>query len=186
MRAIRQPPRRLHVISRAAVISRSYSSPGAHLRAPSTRRLVAALIAAVSGWVAFAVYSEAASGQAQDRRVQALQGQNAMLRGQIDERQRELAVANDPAWLQEEARKLGYVLPGEHLYVITTPGANLPASGGVAVPQLPIYSPTPAPSAPPTASATTPAAVAAASPSAAGAPTSGPTPYQFSLPTPGH
>ncbi|GAC1341028.1 MAG: hypothetical protein NVSMB29_10840 [Candidatus Dormibacteria bacterium] len=142
------------------------------------------MIAALSGWVAFAVYGEAASGHALDRRVQVLQGQNAMLHTQISERQRELAAANDPAWLQQEARRLGYVLPGEHVYVITTPGSNLPASGGVAVPQLHIYSPTPEPTAPP-ASAPTPAAVAAASPSTP-APSAAPTPYQFSLPTPGH
>ncbi|MFN2452113.1 MAG: septum formation initiator family protein [Candidatus Dormibacteria bacterium] len=170
----------LYVTSRAAVI-RTSSSPGAHLRAPSTRRVSAALVAALSGWVGFAVYGEAASGHALDRRVQVLQSQNSLLSAQIAERRHELAAANDPGWLQEEARKLGYVLPGEHVYVITSPGAGLPASGGVAVPQLPVYSPTPEASPPATPS---PTAASVAETTPAPGPAS-PSPYRFSMPTPG-
>jgi len=69
---------------------------------------------------------------------------------------------------REQARKLGYVLPGERVYVLTTPGAAVPAKGGVVAP-LPSFAPTP-----------TPTPKASQSPS----PSSGPVPPVFQLPTP--
>ena len=103
-----------------------------------------------------------------------LQQQNAALQQQIDDRQREIVEAQTVAWLEDEARKLGYVLPGEKVYVISPPGQSVPPAGGVKAP-LPSFqplatpspspgpSPTPRPSPSPTASAT-PASFALASP----------------------
>ena len=81
----------------------------------------------------------------------ALRQQNSTLQQQIGDHQREIVEAQTVAWLEEEARKLGYVLPGEKVYVIAPPGQTTPASGGVNV-ALPSFAlPTPTPTATPTA-----------------------------------
>ena len=80
--------------------------------------------------------------------------------------QAEIADANSSDWLQEQARKLGFVFPGEGVYILTGPGAKTPAGGGVNAPlptfapQTPTPSPTPAPTPTPT-----PAPLTLASPS---------------------
>lgn len=140
-------------------------------------------MAALSGWVAFAVYGEAASSHALDRRVGTLGAQNAVLRTQIAEREREASAGNDPAWLQAEARKLGYVLPGERVFVVTTAGANVPASGGIAGQQLPIYNP---PSASGTGRPDAESPPVAAAPVNVSPTSAAPTPHVFTLPKPTH
>jgi septum formation initiator len=128
------------------------------------------LIAGICGLVAFAVYGQVAQTRSLDAQVAALTAQNASLTQQISDRQREIADAQTVAWLEQEARQLGYIFPGEHLYVVVPPGAHSPASGGVSVP-LPVFkvpavpTPTPSPSAKPT-------------------PTTTPTPKPISIPTP--
>jgi Septum formation initiator len=110
--------------------------------------------------------------------VRTLQKENAALRQEVDLRRRELASAGSSGWLEEEARRLGYIRPGEHMYVLATPGAKVPAEGGVDPGPLPgVPSPTPRPAGAPPAAAQTaaPAAAAAASPP-------GPTPMQFTVP----
>jgi hypothetical protein len=107
-------------------------------------------------------------GHSLDDKVRDLGAQNAVLSQQIADRKREISEAQSPAWLEGEARKLDYVLPGERTFVFPSPGAVVPASGGVDVKQLPVY-PTPAPGG---AVPVTPPASAA------------PTPYSFALPPP--
>jgi cell division protein FtsB len=113
------------------------------------------LIAGICGLVAFAVYGQVAQSRNLDAQVHALAAQNSSLIRQISDREREIADAQTVAWLEQEARQLGYVFPGEHLYVIVPPHPGTPATGGVSVPVptfLPPPSPTPSPSAKPSPS----------------------------------
>jgi hypothetical protein len=129
--------------------------------------------------VSYAVYAATTAGHALDGRVRTLQKENAALRQQVDLRRRELASASSSGWLEEEARRLGFIRPGERMYVLATPGAKVPAEGGVDPGPLPgAPSPTPRPAgAPPAAVAQT----AAPAPAAAASPP-GPTPMQFTVP----
>ena len=127
------------------------------------------MAAAACGLVAFALYGQLAQNRHLDADVSTLAAQNAQLRQQISDRQTEIALAQTPAWLEEQARKLGYVLPGERIYVLIPPGEQVPAHGGVVAP-LPSLAPSPTPTPTPNPSASpTPAA---------------PTPQSFQLPTP--
>ena len=138
------------------------------------RRLVIAGLAALSGLAAYAVFSEAAQSNALDVRVRSLTTENASLQQQITQRQQQIGEANNTDWLKEQARRLGFVFPGETLFIITTPGVALPASGGVNA-VLPTFAPSPSPSVP-----------SGASPSASAAPTphASPTPLVFVMPSP--
>lgn len=124
--------------------------PASASRPAAARRVLACIVAVICGWIAFSVYSASAQGRDLDIQVTQLRSGNAALQQQIDDHRREIAQAQTKAWLEEQARKLGYVLPGETIYVIATPGAHNPAKGGVDA-KLPVYSPTPAPT--PTAAA---------------------------------
>jgi pyruvate dehydrogenase E2 component (dihydrolipoamide acetyltransferase) len=133
------------------------------------------VVAVVGAWVTYAVYAATTAGHALDGRVHALQKENAALRQQVDLRKRELASASSGGWLEEEARRLGYVRPGDRIYVLATPGSKLPPDGGVDPGPLP-GAPTPNPR--PAAPAPAPAQSApAATPTPAG-----PTPLQFTVP----
>ena len=130
----------------------------------------------VCGWVAYAVYAETAASHSLDGRLSAAQQENQRLQREIDQRQAEIAEAQTREWLVEEARKLGYVLPGERVFVLTSPGATLPPDGGIALKDLPTFvsapsSGKPAPTAPPVLGPTT---------------ASSPTPFVFTVPGPGH
>jgi cell division protein FtsB len=115
------------------------------------------LIAGICGLVAFAVYGQVAQSRNLDAQVNALVSRNASLTQQISDQEREIADAQTVAWLEQEARQLGYIFPGEHLYVVVPPGHDTPAVGGVSVP-VPTFkpppSPTPTPSAKPSATPT--------------------------------
>jgi hypothetical protein len=128
-----------------------------------------AALAAVCGVVGFGLFGQLAQNRRLDDQVSALAAESARLQRDINQSQTEIVLAQTPAWLEEEARKLGYVLPGERVYVLTPPGVTGPASGGVSAPLPSLPTPTPAP---------TPSA--APSPSPAGPPT----PQAFQLPTP--
>lgn len=132
------------------------------------------VVALICGVVAFAVYSQAAEGGRIDSEVASLRQQNTTLQQQINDHQREIVEAQTVAWLENEARKLGYVLPGEKVYVITPPGHSAPASGGVnvAMPSFAVPTPTPSP---------TPSPAPSPSPS----PSHSPTPVPFALSSPG-
>ena len=131
-----------------------------------------ALAAIVCGVVAFAVYSQIAESGRIDSQVAQLQQQNAALAQSITDRQREIVDAQTVSWLEEEARKLGYVLPGEKVYEITPPGRTGPQSGGVnvALPSFAIPTPTPSPTPTPTALNPSPSAVGLGSPTSSPAP----------------
>ncbi len=144
----------------------------------SLRRVLAAIIAVVCGWVAYAVYAEMAAGHSLDSQLAAAQQQNDKLRREIAQRQAEIAQAQTREWLIEEARKLGYVLPGEKVFVLTSPGATLPPDGGLDLKNLPTYSG--GSSSPGASPAPTPAPVIGPSPGAT------PTPFVFTLPGAGH
>jgi cell division protein FtsB len=134
------------------------------------------LIAGICGLVAFAVYGQVAQTRHLDSQVAALAAENGSLKQQISDREREIADAQTVAWLEEEARQLGYVFPGEKLYVLVPPGNTTTSSGGVSVP-IPTFKipapPTPTPSA-------TPKPSSSPSPS----PSHGPTPTPSPTPTP--
>jgi hypothetical protein len=108
--------------------------------------------------------------------VRSLTAQNTTLRQQIDQRTQQIGEADNVAWLEEQARRLGFVFPGETVFIITTPGAARPSSGGVNA-VLPTYAPSPSasPSAP---------SSPGASPSAPATPKPSPTPLVFVMPSP--
>ena len=138
-------------------------SPASHRPRPVTaRRLLALVVAVACGWVAYALYGEAAQDRAAQSRVSDLQAADAALQSQIAERSRQVAEAQSSAWIEEQLRKLGYHVPGEHVYVLDPGGKSLPSSGGIDAPP-PTYSPTPTPAPPATP---TPAPTAAAVPPA--------------------
>ncbi len=134
------------------------------------------LIAGVCGLVAFAVYGQVAQTRHLDAQVNALATQNSALAQQISDRQREIADAQTVAWLEQEARQLGYVFPGEQLYVIVPPGTARASTGGVPV-QVPTYRP-------PTTPTPTPAATPKPGATPSPAPTHGPTPAASPTPAP--
>ncbi len=109
------------------------------------RRLVIAGLAALSGLAAYAVFSEAAQGSSLDAQVRSLNAQNSALQQQIAQRRAQIGEANNVAWLEEQARRLGFVFPGETVFIITTPGRSLPPGGGVNA-VLPSFAPTSSPS----------------------------------------
>ena len=142
------------------------------------RRLTLALAAIVCGVVAFAVYSQVAESGRIDSQVAQLQQQNAALGQSIADHQREIVDAQTVAWLEEEARKLGYVLPGEKVYEITPPGRTGPQSGGVNV-ALPSFAiPTPTPSPTPSATPSPVAPKPSSSPVTVASPTPSPSPVR--------
>lgn len=149
-------PRLLHNVSAIHLSNSPHGGPVIRRRTVSRtssplRRLGLTVVAVVCGAVAFAVYSQAAEGGRIDAQVAALRQQNTTLQRSISDHQREIVEAQTVAWLEEEARKLGYVLPGEKVYVIAPPGQATPASGGVNVslPSLATPTPTPSPTAAP-------------------------------------
>jgi cell division protein FtsB len=159
-------------------------TPRSPLDSPITlRRLVVVLIAGVCGLVAFAVYGQVAQTRHLDAQVTALAAANTSLAQQISDREREIADAQTVAWLEEEARQLGYVFPGEKLYVIVPPGAAKASSGGVSVPIPTFKVPTPVPSPTPKPSAS-PSPSTSASPSSSPSPGHSPTPTPTPTPTP--
>jgi type II secretory pathway pseudopilin PulG len=102
------------------------------------------LIAGICGLVAFAVYGQVAQTRHLDAEVTTLVTQNSALQQQISDRQREIADAQTIAWLEQEARQLGYIFPGEHLYQIVPPGSAHASTGGVTVP-VPTFRALPSP-----------------------------------------
>jgi cell division protein FtsB len=141
--------------------------------------VVIAGLAALSGLAAYAVFSEAAQSNALDAKVRSLSASNSSLQQQITQRQQQIGETNNVDWLEEQARRLGFVFPGETIYIITTPGSAVPPNGGVNA-VLPTFAP-PSPS--PTAS-TTPGASQAAPPSPAPTSRPSPTPLVFVTPSP--
>ena len=98
-------------------------TPRPTLDSPITlRRIAVVLIAGICGLVAFAVYGQVAQSRHLDAQVTALAAQNASLEQQISDSEREIADAQTVAWLEQEARQLGYVFPGEHLYQFVPAG----------------------------------------------------------------
>ncbi len=129
-------------------------------------------------WVAYAVYTEVAASHSLDSRLSAAQRENQRLQHLVDQRKAEIAEAQTREWLIEEARKLGYVMPGERVFVLATPGASLPPDGGIDLKTLPTFSSAP----------TSPGASPAPSQAPVLGPPAGasPTPFVFTVPTPGH
>jgi type II secretory pathway pseudopilin PulG len=138
------------------------------------------VIAGICGLVAFAVYGQVAQSRHLDAQVTALASQNAALTQQISDHEQEIADAQTVAWLEEEARQLGYVFPGEKLYVIVPPGSPHTSTGGVSVP-IPTFKVLPPPTPPPSP---TPKSSASPSPSPSHGPTPTPTPTPKPTPTP--
>ncbi len=138
------------------------------------RRIAVVLIAGICGLVAFAVYGQVAQSRHLDSQVNTLATRNSALTQQITDREREIADAQTIAWLEQQARQLGYVFAGEHLYVIVPAGAAHASTGGVSVP-IPTFPPPPSATATPAATPK-PSAPATPSPSHASTPSPGPTP----------
>jgi cell division protein FtsB len=155
-----------------------------HVIAPDAsplRRLVVAGLAALSGLAAYAVFTEAAQSNALDARVRSLTTQNGALQQQITQRQQQIGETNNVAWLEEQARRLGFVFPGETVFIITTPGTALPPSGGVNA-VLPSFAP-PSPS-PSSSMPASPGASPSPSAGTTSTPRQSPTPLVFVMPSP--
>jgi type II secretory pathway pseudopilin PulG len=133
------------------------------------------LIAGICGLVAFAVYGQVSQSRHLDAEVSTLATQNTALQQQISGHEREIADAQTIAWLEQEARQLGYIFPGEHLYVIVPPGGARASTGGVSVP-IPTFRPLPSPTV-----TTSPSAKPSPSPSPS--PSIGPTASPSPTPT---
>jgi cell division protein FtsB len=159
-------------------------TPRSSIDSPITlRRIAVVLIAGICGLVAFAVYGQVAQTRHLDSEVTALAAENTSLVQQISDHEREIADAQTVAWLEEEARQLGYVFPGEKLYVIVPPGGAKASTGGVSVPLPTFKVPTPIPS--PTPKPTTsPSPNPGSSPTPSPTATHSPTPTPTSTPTP--
>jgi hypothetical protein len=112
--------------------------------------------------------------------VARLRVENAKLSLSIADHRAELLAAQTTPWVEEQARTLGFVFPGESIYVVSA-SRSLPPDGGLAIKSWPTYNPTPAPTPTPDPNAT---------PSPSADPAQGlsstPTPRGFTLPTPGH
>ncbi len=151
-------------------------------RPVTARRVIALVVAVACGWVAYALYGEAAQDRAALARVTQLQSADAALRAQIAQRSQEITEAQGSAWVEDQARKLGYHLPGERIYVVDPGGKSVPSSAGLnAVPPTfsPTPTPTPTPSPTPVPTGTPGPTLVSLSPSstpAPGAVTSSPTP----------
>ena len=76
------------------------------------RRIAVVLIAGICGLVAFAVYGQVAQSRHLDSQVNTLATRNSALTQQITDREREIADAQTIAWLEQQARQLGYVFAG--------------------------------------------------------------------------
>lgn len=135
------------------------------------------MIAALCGWIAFAVFSQAAHGRQLADQAQQLSTENQALLQHIDDDEAEINQAQTTGWLEQAARKLGYILPGENLYIVAAASStSTSTSGGIPYP-LPVFSsPTPVPTPQPTP---TPVPTPAGPPT----PKPTPTPYVFVLPT---
>lgn len=119
---------------------------------PFTARRVLALVAAVaSGWAGYALYGQVAQDRAMADRVAQLTTTNAALQQQIDERLLEITEAKSPAWVEDQARKLGFHLPGETIYVVPPSADATPHGAGEGSPAATqgVPTPTPTPSASP-------------------------------------
>ncbi len=146
----------------------------------TARRLLALMAAVACGWAAYSLYGAAAEDRALASGVARLQSSNTALQQQIAERTVEIREAQQSAWVEEQARRLGFHLPGESIYVVVPSGEHVPSRGGINAP-LPTYSPPPTPTA-------TPSATSAPTPTASGAPTllrpGTPSPAPTGSPTP--
>jgi cell division protein FtsB len=154
-------------------------TPRSTIDSPITlRRIAVVLIAGICGLVAFAVYGQVAQSRHLDAQVTALATENTSMVQQISDREREIADAQTVAWLEEEARQLGYVFPGEKLYVIVPPGSAKTSTGvGVSVP-IPTFKVQP-----PTTPTPSPTPKPITSPSPSPTPSHGPTPTPSPTPT---
>jgi cell division protein FtsB len=165
----------IRLTRRREEVSTIRRTPRSTIDSPITlRRIAVLLIAGVCGLVAFAVYGQVAQSRHLDSEVTALSAENTSLVHQIADREREIADAQTVAWLEEEARQLGYVFPGERLYLIVAPGTARPSTGGVSV-SPPTYK-TPAPPTPTPSPTPKPSASPSPSPSHGVTPTPSPTP----------
>ena len=121
------------------------------------RRILAIIVAVACGWAAYGLYGETSQTRSLDARVTQLKSGNAILEAQIAERSMQIAAASSSAWVEAQARKLGYVMPGEKVYVLDPGGKATPSFAGVPVtpltfdPPPPTPTPTPIPTATPTA-----------------------------------
>jgi cell division protein FtsB len=139
----------------------------------SGRRLLAILAALACGWAAYSLYGQWAQDRALAAGVARLRSANSALEQQIAERFLQIREAQGSAWIEEQARGLGFHLPGETIYVVVPSGPSVPRSGGIdAAP--PTFSPTPAPT--PTPASTTPAPLGTPALRTPGSPPTAPSP----------
>jgi cell division protein FtsB len=164
------------------------NSPAPQRPRPFTaRRIVALVVAVACGWIAYALYGEAAQDHQAQARVTQLQDADAALQAQIAQRSQEITQAQSTAWIEDEARKLGYHFPGEKVYVVDPGGKSAPSSAGVNAAPItfsptptptPVPTPTPTPTPTPSASAPVPLVPGTPSPrpSSTPSPTTSPIP----------
>ncbi len=94
----------------------------ARSRPVTPRRVLAVLAAVASGWAGYGLYGQVAQDRAMASRVAELTTTNSALQQQIAERLLELSESTSPAWVEDQARRLGFHLPGETIYVVPPPG----------------------------------------------------------------
>jgi len=129
------------------------------------RRVLALLAAVACGWAGYALYGAAAADRALAARVSQLQAGDAALSQQIAQRSLQIQEAQGSEWVEEQARKLGFHLPGETIYVVLPSGSQVPGSSthGGPPPTFGVPTPTPTPTPDPTP---TPTPIPAATPGA--------------------
>ncbi len=131
------------------------------------------IFALIAGIVAYGVYGSLERTISLHSRIVAMQESNQRLQHQIADRNREIQAAQSTTWVEEQARLLGYVMPGEHVYLILPPAAGSVHSGGVQAPLVnePITTPTPSPSPSPSSSPSPSASLGASDGQATPSPT---------------
>ena len=138
------------------------AAPPERPRLFAPRRVLAIVVAVACGWAAYGLYGETSQTRSLDARVAQLKAGNAALSSQIAQRSLEIAESSSSAWIEAQARRLVYVMPGEKVYVLDPGGKATPSFAGVPAtaptfdPPTPVPTPTPTPTATPSPTPETP------------------------------
>lgn len=119
--AASRPQRKRAERERAATIARARGEER-HRSRLTGRAAILVLVLAV---LAVSYASSLRAYLEQRRQIEGREDKIAALEESIDDLQRETERQHDPAYLRQEARKLGYVLPGETPFVVVDGGKPL-------------------------------------------------------------
>lgn len=99
-------------------------------------KIATVLVALAAGLIAFAINGSMEKTLSLRHDIAHAEADNAALQQTIAEDKREIAAATTTTWVEEQARQLGFVFPGERVFLMVPRGTDHPASGGVSAPLL--------------------------------------------------